>query len=252
MAAAGDEILVELDGARVLFTTRRGGVSEGPYESLNFGFLTDDDPLAVKRNRELVSERHGVELIYGRQVHGAVVNAAKLPTPAPIERDGELDLAGWREQLIDCDGWATTVEGLAPMVLAADCLPIALTAPGAVAMVHAGWQGLASGVIAAGVAVLRELGASGPLQAAIGPAAGVCCYEVSDELHDRFGALGQDFHAGRNLDLKAIARHQLRAAGATRIEEVGLCTICAEPGLLYSHRRDHGVTGRQAGIAWLS
>jgi copper oxidase (laccase) domain-containing protein len=116
-------------------------------------------------------------------------------------------------------------------------------------MVHAGWQGLAKGVIAATVAAMGEQ----PTAAAIGPAAGVCCYEVSDELIERFAALGHgERRVGRNLDLKGIAADQLSQAGVNVLHDVNLCTICAEPGLLFSHRRDGGVTGRQAGIAWLT
>jgi YfiH family protein len=136
--------------------------------------------------------------------------------------------------------------------LTADCLPIAIAGGGAVAMVHAGWRGLAGGVIAEGVRALRGLGDGGALAAAIGPGAGPCCYEVGEEVHAAFASEGPDVRAGRNLDLKAIARRQLERAGIERIYDVGLCTVCSDPSLFFSHRRDDGVTGRQAGIAWLS
>jgi copper oxidase (laccase) domain-containing protein len=111
-----------------------------------------------------------------------------------------------------------------------------------------GWPGLAAGIIGEGVAALRELGADGPVHALVGPGARGCCYEVGDELHATFA----DFDARvgeRNLDLGKIARAQLATAGATTIDDVGLCTIC-NPALLFSHRRDAGVTGRQAGLVW--
>jgi YfiH family protein len=148
----------------------------------------------------------------------------------------------------------TATRGVAPMVLTADCLGIAIAAPGAVATVHAGWRGLAGGVIAAGVAGVRAICSSPTvvLEAAIGPGAGPCCYEVGDEVHAAFTAYGEGIRRGRNLDLKAIATAQLRAAGVDTVHDVGLCTICADPALFYSHRRDRGVTGRQAALAWLS
>ena len=101
------------------------------------------------------------------------------------------------------------------------------------------------------MAAVRELGGEGELSAAIGPGAGPCCYEVGEEVHAAFADIGEAHH-GRHLDLKAIARHQLRAAGVANVADIGLCTICSDPGLLFSHRRDQGVTGRQAGVAWLT
>jgi copper oxidase (laccase) domain-containing protein len=114
-------------------------------------------------------------------------------------------------------------------------------------MLHGGWRGLAGGVLEAGVAAMRELGADGELVAAIGPGAGPCCYEAGDEVH---AALGHS--AGQNVDLKAAARDRLRGAGVAEVHDVGLCTICSDAGLFFSHRRDRGVTGRQAGIGWRS
>ena len=138
------------------------------------------------------------------------------------------------------------------MVMTADCLPIAVAGGGAVAMLHAGWRGLAGGIVAEGVRAVRELGAEGPVEAAIGPGAGGCCYEVGEEVHARFAAYGADVRFGRNLDLKAIAREDLVSAGVAVVHDVDLCTICSEESLFFSHRRDHGITGRQAGVAWLS
>ena len=138
------------------------------------------------------------------------------------------------------------------MALTADCLPIAIAGPDAVAMVHAGWRGLAGGVIAEGVRAVSGLSAGGALAAAIGPGAGPCCYEVGEDVHAAFSADGPGVRRGRNLDLKAIAQRQLERAGVDQVYDVGLCTICSEDSLFFSHRRDNGVTGRQAGIAWLS
>jgi polyphenol oxidase len=233
---AGDHIAIALPGARALFTTRRGGTSTGPYTSLNLGWLTDDDPSAVTVNRGRLATAVGGEPIHGLQVHGSRVQRRTAPnSPSGPE---------------EADGQATAVAGLAPMVLGADCVTIAIAGDGAVAAVHAGWRGLAAGVIAEGVAAVRELGAVGELAAAIGPAAGVCCYEVGEEVHAHFAADGAAVRRGRNLDLKAIAARRLRGAGVGTVHDVDLCTICAPDGLLYSHRRDAGITGRQAAVVW--
>lgn len=232
----GEHIGIALPGGRALFTTRRGGVSEGAYASLNLGRWTEDDPDAVHRNREIVAAAIDLPLeavVQGRQVHGA-----------RVERVTGARLAG--SEPPEVDGLATREMGLAALVLTADCLPIALVAPGAVAMLHAGWRGLAAGVIEEGVRAVRELAGDGEAQAAIGPGAGGCCYEVGDEVRRAFGT------SGRTVDLKAIARARLEAAGVAEVHDVGLCTMCSAPGLFFSHRRDGGVTGRQAGIAWRS
>ena len=233
----GEHIAVPLPGARVLFTTRRGGVSQGPYSTLNLGLWTDDDAGAVAENRERVAAFAGIDrdrFQQGRQVHGATVRALEEPPAGePVESDGQV----------------TSLEGVAPVVLVADCLPIALARPGKVGMLHAGWRGLAAGVVGAGVA---GFGDEPPLGAAIGPGAGPCCYEAGEEVHAAFGDLGPAVRNGRNVDLKAIATARLREAGVEEVHDAELCTICGDPGLFFSHRRDGGVTGRQAGVAWRS
>ena len=239
--ASGDHFATDLPGARAIFTTRRGGHSAGLYGSLNLGALTDDDPAAVARNRAALREEIGTaELCFVHQVHGTEVRRIVERPPEPARGDTAR-----------VDGQATTVRGVALAALVADCLPVAVAGDGTVAMLHAGWRGLAEGVIAAGVRALRELGADGELTAAIGPGAGICCYEVGAEVHDAFADLPAA-HRDRHLDLKAIARARLRAAGVAEVRDIGLCTICADPALLFSHRRDRGVTGRQAGVAWLA
>ncbi|HTX30040.1 MAG TPA: polyphenol oxidase family protein [Solirubrobacteraceae bacterium] len=240
---SGEHLAVDLPGARALFTTRRGGVSTGPYASLNLGKLTADDPEAVQRNRDRLQARLDARMAMIRQVHGSRV----LRRDDPSQASGAAP-AG---DLEEADGQATALRGLAPMVMTADCLPIAIAGGGAVAMLHAGWRGLAEGVIETGVHALRELAPGATLTAAIGPGASVCCYEVGDEVRRRFADYGASVTRGRNLDLKAIARAQLKDGGVEEVHDVGLCTICSPPALFFSHRRDGGVTGRQAGIAWL-
>ena len=229
----GDHVAIALPGGRALFTTRRGGVSEGAYASLNLGRWTDDDADAVSRNRQILADAVGVPLeavVQGRQVHGNRVERRATPGDQPREADGV----------------ATAARGLAPLILTADCLPIALIAPGAVAMLHAGWRGLAGGVVENGVAAVRELGGDGEIQGAIGPGAGACCYEVGDDVAAAFG------RSAGLLDLKALAAERLAAAGVAHVHDAGLCTICSDPDLFFSHRRDGGITGRQAGVAWRS
>jgi len=238
---AGDHIAIDLPGARAVFTTRRGGFSRGRYDSLNLGLWTGDDRSAVMRNRDSLRRAIGVGFAYGRQVHGARIGLASMPSSDRLVQG-------------DADGQATATLGIGPMVVTADCLPVAIAGDGAVVMLHAGWRGLAAGVLAAGVGALRELGARGPLSGAIGPGAGPCCYEVGEEVQSVFASEGASASAGKrpNLDLKAIARKGLERAGVADVYDCELCTICSAPGLFYSHRRDQGLTGRQAGIAWLT
>jgi YfiH family protein len=225
-----DAIELDLPGARVRFTTRAGGVSEGPYASLNLGRWTDDDPDAVAENRRRAAA--GLPLAFGRQVHGTTVLRVDAPTG---------DVA-------EADGVATAQRGVAALVLTADCLPVALAGDGVVAMLHAGWRGLADGVLEEGVRAVRELGAGAPLHAAIGPGAGGCCYEVGEEVAARFPAWARQ---DRRIDLKAVAAERLRSAGVGDVLDVGRCTMC-EPGVFFSHRATGGITGRQGGLVWRS
>ena len=233
---AGDHVAAALTGGRVLFTTRLGGVSEGPFASLNLGLLTDDEQDAVHANRARVAETVGVpweRVAFGRQVHGGTVRR--------VAADGDPS------QGADEDGQATTRDDVAALVFTADCLAVALVGDGGVAMLHGGWRGLDAGILAEGVAALRELGVTGEITAALGPAARGCCYEVGEEVHERFAAY--DARVGeRNLALDVVAAKQLRAAGVDRVHDTGLCTICDDR--FFSHRRDRGVTGRQGGLAW--
>jgi polyphenol oxidase len=240
-----DHFAIDLPGARAVFTTRRGGHSDGPYTSLNLGFATDDHPGVQERNRGALAMSVGAPpLAWQYQVHGDEI--------------GVLDDLGQVAQRPRLDGRATRLHGVAPAALAADCLPVAIAGGGTVAIVHAGWRGLASGVLEAGVDAVRDLaagagGAGGEpitLTAAIGPGAGLCCYQVGTEVFDAFAAHPDARHEDR-IDLKAIAAARLNAAGVGEVYDLGMCTICA-PELFFSHRRDRGVTGRQAGLVWLT
>jgi YfiH family protein len=221
---------VDLPGAHVRFTGRAGGVSEGPYASLNLSATSGDDFAAVAENRRRAAG--GRPIAAARQVHGTRVLVVDGPTAAaPAE---------------EADGLATTSDDLALMVLTADCLPVALASPAAVAMIHAGWRGLADGVLDEGVRALRSLDPHGAVHAAIGPGAGACCYEVGDEVAGRFPAWAR---RGRRIDLTAVAAQRLRDAGVAEVAAAARCTMC-EPGAFFSHRASGGAPGRQGGLVW--
>ena len=216
-------------GGRVLFTTR----SDGNLSSMS-GELAHEGA----RTREHLRTRIGVSRIArARQVHGGQVRRLRS-----VEQAADAAPLG-----VEADGHATAMPGVAVMVLAADCLPVALGSEGAVAMVHAGWRGIAAGVLEEGVRALRELGGRGPIEAVIGPGAGACCYEVGPDVHD---ALGEPGAERGFIDLREIAAARLRAAGVSRVTGVAACTICDER--FFSHRREGERSGRQAGVAWLS
>jgi YfiH family protein len=231
----------ELGGARAAFSARVGGVSEGPYESLNLAILTGDEPHRVRDNRHRLAAALGLEpgnVLIGRQVHGAdVVRHEAAPDPNAYADPGP--------RLAGVDGQATDRLGLAPLVFVADCLPVALAGAGGVAMIHCGWRGLAAGIVDRGVAEVKARAA------AIGPGIGPCCYEVGEEVLALFEPLGPGVAKGRRLDLGEVARRLLERAGVPSVEASELCTSC-HPELFFSHRRDGERTGRQAGVAWAS
>jgi purine-nucleoside/S-methyl-5'-thioadenosine phosphorylase / adenosine deaminase len=227
---------LELPGARVHFSTRQGGVSESPYDTLNLGILTGDERGAVVENRRRLADRVGVppeRVAMGWQVHGAEVREWEEPVASRFA-DPDADLAR-------VDGHTTTAEGLALLVLVADCLPVALSGGGRVAMLHCGWRGLAAGIVERAVGEF-----DGQPAAAVGPGIGACCYEVGEEVLEAFADL-DGVAEGRMLDLRAVARAKLERCGIGQPREVDLCTSC-NPDLFFSHRRDGPETGRQAGV----
>lgn len=215
----------------VVFSTREGGVSEGPYASLNLGRATADEPERVDENRRRLCAEVGAQpeaLAMNYQHHSADVLRAR---------------AGSRGER--ADGLWTEERGLPVLALAADCLPIALArangAKPAVAVLHAGWRGLVAGIAAEGV---KTLG-GGLVAAMIGPGIGPCCYEVDEEVAAPFRrAFGMGLYRDGKLDLWGAAERALRAAGVARVDRVDLCTAC-NPDRFFSHRRDDGLTGRQ-------
>jgi YfiH family protein len=220
----------------VAFSTRHGGVSEGPYESLNLGRLTKDGPENAEENRRRLCAAVGADydrLAMNRQVHSATVNRA---------------VAGERGR--EGDGLWTDEPGMPMLKLTADCLPVALVRRDggpALALLHAGRMGLLEGVLEAGAAALGGKN----IAAAVGPGIGPCCYEVGDDIADSYRArFGGTAVRGRNLDLWTVAERLLRDAGVESVERVDVCTACSAD--FFSHRRDRGVTGRQGVIGYVT
>jgi YfiH family protein len=229
----------KLPGASAAFSTRAGGVSESPYEALNVAIMTGDERESVRENRRRLAAALGREpegVVMGRQVHGAELRRHE-------ERQEPRVYAEVVRSPDEVDAQATTNAELTPLVMVADCLPVALVGPGGVAMAHCGWRGLAGGILAEAV---RAVDAKA---AAVGPGIGPCCYEVGQEVLSEFEDL-DGVARGRMLDLTAVATALLERAGVTATESSGLCTSC-NPELFYSHRRDGARTGRQAGLVWM-
>jgi hypothetical protein len=232
----------KMHGAHAAFTTRLGGVSEPPFDTLNLGILTDDSEDAVRENRRRLGAALGVEpssVPIALQVHGAEILEHGL---APQERS---PFAAPGSPPPEADGHVIREPGLTPLVFVADCLPIALLGPHGLALLHCGWRPMAAGIVAKGAAMV------GATEAVVGPGIGPCCYEVGDEVLGAFAHLGDGVATGRMLDLPEVARRLLATAGVRKVESAGLCTSC-ESELFFSHRRDGGRTGRQAGLAWLN
>ena len=227
-------------GVRALATTRRGGVSAAPWGSLNLGDHVGDDPTAVVANRALLRRELPAEPLWLAQVHGTLCVDASLAAPGT-----------------QADASFTRQRGVVCAVLTADCLPVLICDERAsvVAGAHAGWRGLASGVIEATVAAMGEPCAS--LMAWLGPAIGPQAFEVGGEVRESFvasdPAAAAAFQAraeGKWLcDIYGLARLRLQALGILRIAGDDRCTV-GEAERFFSYRRD-GVTGRMASLVWL-
>jgi polyphenol oxidase len=275
-AGVGVPLLVAEDleaaGIGAAFSCRLGGVSEPPFDRLNIGLNTGDDAGDVRANRALLAGALGLEpaaLATVYQVHGpAVLVAANAggfaprepPDPVPRSIGGPPEGRGGvgGRPVAAADGIVTGAPGVAAAVGAADCVPVLLADPEArvVGAVHAGWRGIALGVVETAVAALAHAGGDpGATVALIGPAIGGCCYEVGPEVRGavlaRCAAAASVTRDGRpSLDLPAGAAELLHAAGVGEVRAAGLCTA-DDPARFFSARRDRR-TGRQAGVivAW--
>jgi len=227
---------------RALITTRAGGVSPAPYDSMNFGLRSGDREENVRANRALLRAMLPAEPAWLRQVHGnVVVNAATV-----------------NEQTV-ADGAVAHAPGRVCAVMAADCMPVLMCdrAGTAVAAAHAGWRGLAGGVLEAAVDALGC--AAGEVLAYLGPCIGPARFEVGDDVyaafvaHDPQAAAAFRPYPGRPgkwlCDLYALARQRLHARGVRAVFGGGFCTV--NDLRFFSHRRDHGASGRMAGLIWL-
>jgi YfiH family protein len=229
----------KLPGARAAFSTRVGGVSEVPYEALNVAILTGDERDRVRQNRGRLASALGRDpggVVMGRQVHGVELREHRGPQEPRVF----ADVVRSPEEV---DAHSTGDRDLTPLVMVADCLPVAMVGPRGVVMAHCGWRGLAGGMVAEAAAAVEAT------SAAVGPGIGPCCYEVGDEVLGEFDDL-DGVAEGRMLDLPAVARALLARAGVEEVESADLCTSCNSEHF-YSHRRDGERTGRQAGLVWI-
>lgn len=237
------------DNVGVLSTTRLGGVSPAPYDDgaggggLNLGDHVGDQPQHVSRNRAILCAGLPSEPVWLSQVHGtAVVDVAAVPPQQVPEADASL----------------SATPGKACLVMTADCLPVLFCDAGGktVAAAHAGWRGLAAGVLQNTVAAMRAAGA-GALSAWMGPAIGPEQFEVGEDVRTAFLQQGAPDaflpvagKPGKYLaDIYALARHVLEQAGVRQVHGGEFCTV-SDPARFYSYRRD-GVTGRQASVIWI-
>jgi len=225
------------------FTTRRGGVSKPPFDSLNLGYGTPDDRSAVGENHAIVFRYLGVEpgnAVFMEQVHGSRV--------VVVEAGGTVPGA---------DGIVTVTPGLLLGVKCADCIPLLLYDPRgkAAGAVHCGWRSIVSGAAGNAVRLMKDTGGSEPgnILAAIGPSAGPCCYEIGNDVASCFHRGSVETRGGKLYgDLKSELKRRLLGYGL-REENIDLfpdCTVCNR-SLYYSHRRDGTMSGRMLGYIML-
>ena len=212
-------------GAKLWFFTRKGGVSEAPYDTLNVSTLVGDEPSSVEVNRARIrTTMDGRSSAWVRQVAGD-----------GVVRVGEGRFAGEGDALV------TAGQGFALAVAIADCVPVALVGEGVVGMVHSGWRGTLKGI--SGKAA-REMGDPSSIRAYIGPGIRGCCYEVSAEIAGQFAKrFGREVVDGRMLSLAGAIQTDLREVGVKEVHDLGLCTGC-RTNLFYSHRKEGPKTGR--------
>lgn len=234
-----------------LMTTRSGGVSMAPFDTMNLGLRVGDDAAAVARNRQTLAKVMGVEPVFLHQVHGTQVVCLDARPAQPEHR--MLDR-------MEADAAFTTSAHVACVVQVADCLPVLLTHRSGivVAAAHAGWRGLAGGILERTVQAMCQAVSCAPqdLWAWLGPCIGPKAFEVGADVLEAFPAHGRHFQEAPRpdgamrwlADLPSIAADRLRSAGVLSLEMSGACTV-AEPHRFYSFRRDRS-TGRHAAAIW--
>lgn len=245
-----DPRLFEEYGIRLGFTNRAGGVSTGPFASLNLGAHTDDDPDHVRINREILQSAVGaadVRFIHPTQVHGDEV----------LVVDGDSSLAMAQERASKgADGILVACPDVAPLLCFADCVPVIIVAPRAFAVVHAGWRGVMARIAPKAVTMLVErdpgLDAS-DLNVYIGPHIGGPCFETSAELATSFAeAFGEEARLdARYVDLSRALRSSLEEVGVSdeRIIDAEACTVCGNDEY-FSYRAQDGTCGRHGAFCF--
>ena len=233
-----------------LMTTRDGGASGGPYATMNLGVAVGDDPSSVAANRAAFAAACGAAPVFLRQVHGARAVRIGAADAAPDAADHAADAS------------VTTEPGIACTVQIADCLPVLFAAPGGrgVAAAHAGWRGLAGGVLEAAIAGLCDAARCRPgeLDAWLGVCIGPRAFEVGADVLEAFGAAPGGLRHRRFVpsapgkwlaDLAGLAHDRLAAAG---VDRVSAATGCAyeDASRFFSYRRDR-ITGRMAAAVWI-
>lgn len=242
---------------RAGFTTRNGGVSRAPYNSLNLGYHSGDQKHLVDGNRSTLARSFDLQphqLLTVQQVHGCDVLVLNEANP---------DLSHFLQ--VECDAIVTNQPGIMIGMLVADCYPVLLVDPGrrVAAVAHVGWRGAASGIIDKTVrAMQNEFGCrSSELRAAVGPGIGAHRYEVDRPVRDAFragsghwDAIASEIALGKwHLDLQQSCLLQLGDAGLSAAHvETTLEDTCCHRELFFSYRRDNGQTGRQLGFVLLA
>jgi hypothetical protein len=223
--------------------TRIGGVSRGPYATLNLGHSVGDDPAAVKENHRRALGPLGLDprqVVSPWQVHGATVDVVGPDHRGTVRPE--------------TDALVTDAPGVPLMMRFGDCTPVLLFDPvrRAIGLAHAGWRGVVAGVVGASIrAMMEDLGCTpGDIWAGVGPTIGPCCYEVGTDVAGEIASacpsgaeVVHSVNGGVHADLPAAVEAQLRAAGVERVEHADLCTSCRVDEF-FSHRAEDGRTGR--------
>lgn len=263
ISAYSDEALYAATGVRIAFTTREGGVSEGPYASLNLGSHVKDDIASVQENRRRVLQalaNEGTPLFVPNQVHGDVV----LELGDPENIDASLSSAGAQALALQAqdgaDGLVVHAQDAAALLCYADCVPVVIVSPtGRFAVVHAGWRGVDNLIAVKAVRAMARadeavLGAEAAsvYNVYIGPHIGPECFETGPDVHARFVSQFGEACAfdGTHIDLAEGLRIQLEQAGVnrSRICDLAKCTVC-ENDEFFSYRGQGGTCGRHGAFA---
>lgn len=262
-----DVPLAERDGIRIAFTERCGGVSVGPYESLDLAAHVGDDADAVDENRSRLLDALGAGALRDRLTCAEQVHGAESAVVGEAQAGSGAFAAGGRPSIPGVDALMTTMTGVPLALFFADCVPVVLVARGpvpAVAVVHAGWRGAVAGITAHAARRLSALAGCPPCEliAYVGPHVGRCCYQVGAEVAEAFDATGvmasavipdddaTDGTSCPRLDLAEAVAASLMDAGVPRHAQchVGLCTA-DNTDRFFSYRASGGVTGRHSALA---